>query len=107
MGTSKSVRDRERDKNNTGVIETELQRDCVRKSEIISVCVCKRDECLLSEEEREEERVSEKGGIEGRGGVEEEEEEGEAIERLVVCPFDLQREPRAEKQEECERLRHV
>ena len=40
---------------------------------------------MLSEEEREreEERVSEKDGIEGRGGV----EEGEAIERLVVCPL--------------------
>lgn len=37
----------------------------------------------MSEEEREEERVSEKGGIEGRGGV----EEGEAIERLVACPL--------------------
>lgn len=60
------------------------------------MCVCKRGECLLSEEEREEERVTEKGGIEGRGGV----KEAEAIERLVVCPLIY-------KQEECERLRHV
>lgn len=57
----------------------------------------------MRKREGEEERVSEKDGNEGRGGV----KEGEAIERLVVCPFDLQREPRAEKQEECERLRHV
>lgn len=73
-------------------------RDCVRKYPF----VCKLGE-RLSEEEREDERVSEKGGIDGRGGV----EEGEADRKTCCLCFDLQRELQAEQQEECERLRHV